>query len=140
MQNPLAKFMPQFGGVYPKPFEALFKEMTLPVNSDEEKLRNNVWLAYDYALQHHEGQKRSSGKPYFEHCLKVGQILASWGMDHNTVIAGLLHDTIEDTEAIVDNAIELVKKIEMAVRNNYDRLWWIHSRGSNGFFSEEVFE
>src|SRR5210317_1345563 len=99
MQNPLAKFMPQLGGVYPKPFESLFKKMTLPTNSDEEKLRTNVWLAYDYALQHHEGQKRNSGKPYFEHCLAVVQILASWGMDHNTVIAGLLHDTIEDTEA-----------------------------------------
>ncbi len=99
MQNPLAKFMPQFGGEYPKPFVSLFDEMTLPINTDKDQLKTKVWLAYDYAMHHHEGQTRSSGKPYFEHCLAVGQILASWGMDHNTVIAGLLHDTIEDTEA-----------------------------------------
>ena len=64
----------------------------------KDLVKTTVWSAYYYALHHHEGQKRSSGKPYFEHCLAVGQILASWGMDHNTVIAGLLHDIIEDTE------------------------------------------
>jgi hypothetical protein len=52
----------------------------------------------------------------------------------------LFGQTFEDTEAIVDNAIELVKKIEIIISNNYDRLWWIHSRGSDGFFPEEVFE
>lgn len=98
MQNPLAKFMPQFGGEYPKPFMSLFKKMTLPLNGDQESLKTTVWTAYDFAKHHHEGQKRSSGKPYFEHCLAVGQILASWGMDQNTVIGGLLHDTIEDTK------------------------------------------
>lgn len=99
MPNPLARFMPQLGGEYPKTFDSLFNKMTIPINSDKTKLKTTVWLAYDYALHHHEGQKRSSGKPYFEHCLAVGEILASWGMDHNSVIAGLLHDTLEDTEA-----------------------------------------
>ncbi len=98
MQNPIAKFMPQFGGEYPKPFISLYDEMTIPINGDEESVKTKVWTAYDFAKHHHEGQKRSSGKPYFEHCLAVGQILASWGMDQNTVIGGLLHDTIEDTE------------------------------------------
>ena len=98
MQNPLAKFMPQFGGEYPKPFVSLYDDMTVPNKSDEDAVKTKVWTAYDFAKHYHEGQKRSSGKPYFEHCLAVGQILASWGMDHNTVIAGLLHDTIEDTD------------------------------------------
>lgn len=98
MQNPLAKFVPQFSGEYPKPFVSLFEKMTIPGNGNEDSVKTTVWSAYDYALHHHEGQKRSSGKPYFEHCLAVGQILATWGMDHNTVIAGLLHDIIEDTE------------------------------------------
>ena len=98
MQNPLAKFMPQFGGEYPKPFVSLYEKMTIPLNGDQESVKTKVWTAYDFALHYHEGQKRSSGKPYFEHCLAVGQILASWGMDQNTVIGGLLHDTIEDTE------------------------------------------
>ena len=98
MQNPIAKFMPQFGGEYPKPFISLFEKMTLPVNGDKESVKTTVWTAYDFAKHYHEGQKRSSGKPYFEHCLAVSQILASWGMDQNTVIGGLLHDTIEDTD------------------------------------------
>jgi GTP diphosphokinase / guanosine-3',5'-bis(diphosphate) 3'-diphosphatase len=98
MQNPIAKFMPQFGGEYPKPFISLFEKMTIPVNGDQESVKTQVWMAYDFAKHYHTGQKRSSGKPYFEHCLAVGQILAQWGMDHNTIIAGLLHDTIEDTD------------------------------------------
>ena len=98
MQNPIAKFMPQFGGEYPKPFLSLFDKMTIPINGNKESVKSKVWTAYDFAMHYHEGQKRSSGKPYFEHCLAVGQILASWGMDHNTIIAGLLHDTIEDTD------------------------------------------
>jgi len=99
MQNPIAKFMPQFGGEYPKPFVSLYEKMTIPINGDQKTVKTKVWKAYDFAMHHHEGQKRSSGKPYFEHCLAVGQILAQWGMDHNTIIAGLLHDTIEDTDA-----------------------------------------
>ncbi len=98
MQNPLAKFMPQFGGEYPKPFVSLYEKMIIPINGDQETVKTKIWKAYDFAMHHHEGQKRSSGKPYFEHCLAVGQILAQWGMDHNTIIAGLLHDTIEDTD------------------------------------------
>ena len=98
MQNPIAKFMPQFVGEYPKDFVSLFDKMTISVNSDKESVKSSVWSAYDFAIHHHEGQKRSSGKPYFEHCLAVGQILADWGMDHNTVISGLLHDTVEDTD------------------------------------------
>ncbi len=98
MQNPIAKFMPQLGGEYPKPFVSLYEKMTIPLNGDKELVKTKVWTAYDFAMHYHEGQKRSSGKPYFEHCLEVGQILASWGMDQNTVIGGLLHDTIEDTQ------------------------------------------
>ncbi len=99
MQNPLSKFMPQFVGEYPKPFVSLFEKMTLHINGDQELVRTKVWSAYDFAMHYHEGQKRSSGKPYFEHCLAVAQILANWGMDHSTIIAGLLHDTLEDTDA-----------------------------------------
>ncbi|MBU0528976.1 bifunctional (p)ppGpp synthetase/guanosine-3',5'-bis(diphosphate) 3'-pyrophosphohydrolase [bacterium] len=103
MQSPLSKFMPQFSGEYPKPFVSLFEKMTLPVNGDRESVKTKVWTAYDFAKHRHEGQKRSSGKPYFEHCLAVGQILAMWGMDHSTIIAGLLHDIIEDTDVTLQD-------------------------------------
>ena len=43
------------------------------------------------------GQKRASGKPYFEHLVEAAKNLARFGMDATTIAAGLLHDTIEDT-------------------------------------------
>ena len=49
------------------------------------------------AIRAHEGQKRSDGSPYLLHILAVATILAEWGADAETIIAGLLHDTLEDT-------------------------------------------
>ncbi|OYW84736.1 metal-dependent phosphohydrolase [Candidatus Saccharibacteria bacterium 32-49-10] len=55
--------------------------------------------AVDFATSHHEGQKRKSGEPYIIHPLSVASILIDWGMDIGTVVAGVLHDTVEDTAA-----------------------------------------
>ncbi len=54
--------------------------------------------AYDIAEACHEGQFRKSGDPYITHPLAVATILAELGMDTTTVIAALLHDTVEDTD------------------------------------------
>ncbi|MBQ6315082.1 MAG: HD domain-containing protein, partial [Mogibacterium sp.] len=54
--------------------------------------------AYETALRLHEGQFRKSGEPYIIHPIAVAKILAKFGMDNETVIAGLLHDVVEDTE------------------------------------------
>ena len=53
--------------------------------------------AYDVADAKHEGQKRKSGDPYITHPLAVATILAELGMDTITLVAALLHDTVEDT-------------------------------------------
>ena len=53
--------------------------------------------AYDVAEAKHEGQKRKSGDPYITHPLAVATILAELGMDTTTLVAALLHDTVEDT-------------------------------------------
>lgn len=58
--------------------------------------------AIDYATKHHRGQKRKSGEPYITHPLSVAHNLIDWGMDIDTVLAGVLHDTVEDTEATLD--------------------------------------
>src|SRR5207244_12051009 len=53
--------------------------------------------AYDIAARQHAGQLRKSGDPYITHPLAVATILAELGMNHETLCAALLHDTIEDT-------------------------------------------
>lgn len=56
-----------------------------------------VSKAYDYAATFHEGQMRQSGEPYIIHPLNVAYILADMHADADTICAGLLHDTLEDT-------------------------------------------
>lgn len=66
-----------------------------------------IGMAYDKAKQLHEGQLRKSGEPYFIHPIAVAIILAQLGMDDETIVGGLLHDVVEDTEytrqMLVDN-------------------------------------
>ena len=56
-----------------------------------------IGKAYDKALELHEGQLRRSGEPYIIHPMAVAIILAQLGMDEETLVAGLLHDVVEDT-------------------------------------------
>jgi len=59
--------------------------------------REMVMRAYRFAETAHQGQKRASGEPYVSHCLAVAAILAEMQVPPAVVIAGLLHDTVEDT-------------------------------------------
>jgi guanosine-3',5'-bis(diphosphate) 3'-pyrophosphohydrolase len=58
---------------------------------------NHVNRAYFFAEQAHYGQRRRSGEPYVTHPLAVAGILADMHMDHQSLIAAMLHDVIEDT-------------------------------------------
>ena len=58
---------------------------------------NIVKKAYEYANTLHQNQYRQSGEPYITHPLNVAYILADMHADRNTICAGLLHDTLEDT-------------------------------------------
>ncbi|MDE7168760.1 MAG: bifunctional (p)ppGpp synthetase/guanosine-3',5'-bis(diphosphate) 3'-pyrophosphohydrolase, partial [Mucispirillum sp.] len=70
-------------------------------DADIEKLH----VAYIYAARQHKGQIRQSGEAYLSHPLNVAYILAEMKMDMDCIVAGLLHDTIEDTDATYE-AIE----------------------------------
>jgi len=59
-----------------------------------------------FASRSHEGQRRRSGMPYTEHTFEVARILAENGMDEATVQAGVLHDTVEDTDVSVEEIEE----------------------------------
>ncbi len=53
--------------------------------------------AYDFSARAHEGQVRRSGEPYLKHPLAVAEVLATLKLDVPAIVAGLLHDTVEDT-------------------------------------------
>ncbi|HSX48397.1 MAG TPA: bifunctional (p)ppGpp synthetase/guanosine-3',5'-bis(diphosphate) 3'-pyrophosphohydrolase [Candidatus Nanoarchaeia archaeon] len=82
----------------------------LSVQINENKLSKSEILtvlnAEKFASKAHAGQKRLSGEPYITHPVAVAQSLADWGMDSETIVAGLLHDTVEDTEATIKDINE----------------------------------
>lgn len=66
--------------------------------------------AYVYAMKAHGGQTRASGDPYFSHPLEVAAILTEFRLDDATIVAALLHDTIEDTDTTRDEVDALFGK------------------------------
>ncbi len=66
------------------------------------KDKDFVHLAFDWATQHHSAQKRLDGSPYILHPYRVALELGKWKMDDTGLIAGLLHDLVEDTDVTVE--------------------------------------
>jgi RelA/SpoT family (p)ppGpp synthetase len=58
--------------------------------------------AIEIATKAHRSQKRKSGEPYISHPLAVAATLIEWGMDIDSVLAGILHDTVEDTDVTLE--------------------------------------
>lgn len=65
-----------------------------------------IGRAFDTARELHDGQLRKSGEPYLIHPIAVAKILAQLGMDEETIVGGLLHDVVEDTEYTRDQLVE----------------------------------
>ncbi len=72
-------------------------------NQEEADL---VKKAYNFAAHAHEGQVRLSGDPYFSHPIEVAYTLSAMRLDGSSVAAGLLHDTVEDTMATIEEIDE----------------------------------
>lgn len=86
-----------------KSFEQLLQTIkTYNEAADFERIRK----AWEFAKVAHTGQKRFSGEPYATHPLNVALILASWKLDVQSIIAGLLHDTVEDGGATRDDLVK----------------------------------
>ena len=66
-----------------------------------------VYRAFVYGAEAHDGQKRVSGEPYIYHPLAVARILAEMRMDHKGIMAALLHDVIEDTGIPKDEVVRV---------------------------------
>ncbi|GMU74294.1 MAG: hypothetical protein AMXMBFR44_4910 [Candidatus Campbellbacteria bacterium] len=77
------------------------------IQSSQKKLspdeRKRIERAYEYARKAHEGHLRESGVPYFSHTAATAENLAKIGADATTITAGLLHDTVEDTQLTIQD-------------------------------------
>ncbi|GGS68160.1 GTP pyrophosphokinase [Streptomyces violaceus] len=89
------------------PYNPVLEPLLRIVRGNDPKIETatlrQIERAYQVAERWHRGQKRKSGDPYITHPLAVTTILAELGMDPATLMAGLLHDTVEDTEYGLDD-------------------------------------
>ncbi len=85
-------------------FEGLKNKLTAYLNTDKVNL---IQHAYVVARDAHDGQMRSSGDPYITHPIAVAVLMAEMRLDHETVMAALLHDVIEDTPIERQSLVDL---------------------------------
>ncbi|MBV8188646.1 MAG: bifunctional (p)ppGpp synthetase/guanosine-3',5'-bis(diphosphate) 3'-pyrophosphohydrolase [Alphaproteobacteria bacterium] len=84
-------------------FELVERVQSYDPDADEDMLNR----AYVYGLKRHGTQLRASGDPYFSHPVEVAGILAEMKLDTSSIVTGLLHDTLEDTDATRDELARL---------------------------------
>ena len=96
--------------------------------------RKRIVEAYDFIMEKHKNQFRRSGEPYYHHLVEVAYILASLQSGPNTIIAGLLHDVVEDTDVTVD---EIKKRWGEEVSKIVDALTKIQRLKLSKITSEE---
>ncbi|WTG93594.1 RelA/SpoT family protein [Kitasatospora sp. NBC_01560] len=106
MRARLARLGGQRSSVLNPVLEPLFRSIRANDPKADPVLLRDIERAYAVAEKWHRGQKRKSGDPYITHPLAVATILAELGMDAATLMAGLLHDTVEDT----DYGLETLRK------------------------------
>ena len=93
---------PLVNGGYPlHTFQEVEDIYMLYISSTEDRRR--IRDAYDFIMLKHNNQFRKSGEPYYHHLVEVAYILASLQCGPNTIIAGLLHDVVEDTDVTVED-------------------------------------
>lgn len=85
-------------------WEKLNNIIKIYIPADQKEL---IKKAFDLAYDAHSGQKRGSGEPYITHPVAVACKLAKIHLDHETIMAGLLHDVVEDTPVTKEQITKL---------------------------------
>src|SRR6201986_285196 len=85
-------------------FELVERVKSYAPNADEDTLNR----ASVFSMKAHGSQSRASGDPYFSHPLGVAEILTRLKLDTASIVTGLLHDTVADTEATLEEVSELL--------------------------------
>ena len=79
-------------------FDPIYQELLGKIKDYSPNFQKDLLdKAYEFGIWAHRNQYRFSGEPYFEHCLNVAHILSNIRLDSKTIVAGLLHDVVEDT-------------------------------------------
>ena len=108
-------------------FELIEKVRAYDPKLDEDLLNK----AYVYAMKAHGSQKRASGDPYFSHPLEVAGILSDMRLDSATIVTALLHDTVEDTHATLEEIESLFGKEIATLVDGVTKLTKIELQSAN---------
>ncbi len=84
-------------------YELVEKVKSYDPDADEDFINR----AYVYAMKMHGSQKRANGDPYFSHPVEVAYLLTQFKLDATSIVTALLHDTVEDTDATLEEIEEL---------------------------------
>ena len=95
---------------YTQMIESRYAELEEKLKNYTQEDRDRVRAAFDYARQHHSSQLRKDGSPYITHPLAVADIVADLKLDMESMMAALLHDTIEDTDSTYEEVTRLFGK------------------------------
>ncbi len=118
--------------------ESDLNDLLAALKSDSRSVDvEKITAAWNFAAAAHAGQKRLSGPPYITHPTAVAVTLSRWNMDTATIIAGLLHDVVEDTPVTQD---ELVKNFGGEVARIVDGVTKITGIRLKGSTQEEFVE
>ena len=97
--------------------------------------KDKIIEAYQYALKKHDGQYRKSGEPYIIHPLNVAIILTSVYADSDSIIAALLHDVVEDTDATLEDVEEKFGPVVRKLVDGVTKLGRIHFSTDNEYLT-----
>ncbi len=96
-------------------------------DADEDALNR----AYVFAMKKHGAQLRESGDPYYSHPIEVAGILTKFKLDSSSIIAALLHDTVEDTDTTVEEVRQLFGEPVATIVDGLTKLAMIEQKSAN---------
>lgn len=97
------------------------------LDADEDALNK----AYVFAMKKHGAQLRASGDPYYSHPVEVAGILTKFKLDSASIIAGLLHDTVEDTDTTIEEVKNLFGDQVASIVDGLTKLAMIEQKSAN---------
>ena len=126
--------------------QEIHKEIELITSYLSKEEKNKVRHALKLSEEAHSNQLRKSGDPFITHPLEVAKILTSIKLDADSIVAGLLHDTLEDTNLKIDEInkyfgneiVELVDGLTKINRCDYDNAF--HDYDSDGNINDKKYD